>query len=433
MTKDIQSLVALSTRDQQQFKTIVQLYDQRIYKRALKLAETMLKKYPKQGDLLSMKAFILGALHPDSKDKRRTEAYECAKEAIKHNIKNPMSWHCLGTLYRNDFDYSEAIKCFKTALKFDKEDLVVLRDLATCFIQLRNYHGFREIRNEMKRIRPDVRTNWIASALGNHFCGYINSAINCLVSIDKFGRSKESSNQSASEELGCGLYEDMFSFLEPFQRSELLLYFARVLIDGKKFQEAYKFLRSNKDFILDKTDYLTVMGNLLLSCGENYSKECSEYFERLLELYPDDDFALFGCMLSDASLGGIVLPPRTKGSLLIQEKKCHEGSSGTSQEGVLAICGISSEFYHLRGTSGIMYYPIMLNEEVVRNESLRERKLSSKELGKVYGYKNSSRVRNEILEFVHYDDQDLRGFQKEYQVSLSRLERFFEEKKSKFP
>ncbi|XP_664876.1 hypothetical protein [Cryptosporidium hominis TU502] len=99
MSKEIPSLATLSTRDQQQFKNIVQLYDQRIYKRSLKLTETMLKKYPKQGDLLSMKAFILGAMHPESKDEKHKEAYECAKEAIKQNMKNPMSWHCLGTLY----------------------------------------------------------------------------------------------------------------------------------------------------------------------------------------------------------------------------------------------------------------------------------------------------------------------------------------------
>ncbi|OII73964.1 acetyltransferase [Cryptosporidium ubiquitum] len=436
MSKEIPSLVNLTTRDQQQFKNIVQLYDQRIYKRSLKLTEAMLKKYPKQGDLLSMKAFILGAMHPDNKDEKHKEAYECAKEAIKQNMRNPMSWHCLGTLYKGDFDYNEAIKCFKTALKFDKEDLVVLRDLATCFIQIRNHQGFRDIRNEIKRIRPDIRTNWIASALGNHFCGYINSTINCLVSIDQFGSSEDGNICSKKAILDGENYGILFSFLEPFQRSELLLYFLKVLLDGKKYQQAYNFLRSNKEFILDKTDYYTIMGNLLLKCNKNYTKECSECFNHLLELYPDDDFPLFGCMITDQSLKNVILPPPNLPNQLIKTFEIQDKEDENTvfeNEPVIPICGIRSSFFHNRGTSGIMYYPILTNDTVGRNEYLKNKKLSSEKIDNSYGYKPSSNINNEVLEFIIYDDNELAEKMVEYQNSLRKIERFFEEKKSQFP
>lgn len=438
MSKEVHSLTILSVRDQQQFKNIVQLYDQRIYKRALKLTETMLKKYPKQGDLLSMKAFILSAMHPESKDEKHKEAYECAKEAIKQNMKSPMSWHCLGTLYKGDFDYSEAIKCFKTALKFDKDDLVVLRDLATCYVQTRNYVGFRDIRNEMKRIRPEIRTNWIASALGNHFCGYINSAINCLVSIDKFGVSNGrtlSKRNAVDDEEDYGV---LFSFLEPFQRSELLLYFVRLLLDGRKYQQAYNFLRSNQNFILEKTDYYTILGNLLLKCNKNYTKECRECFERLLAMYPDDDFALFGCMITDKSLRNVVLAPPNVSDKLVKElslkdEEIDESSSFESDE-VIPICGIGSGIFHTRGTSGIMYYPLLVNESVGRNKYLNDKKLSSKEYSLAsYGYKLSSSVYNQVLEFIVYDDDELKGNKTKYENSMKRIGKFFEEKKSQFP
>ncbi|PPS94787.1 N-terminal acetyltransferase A auxiliary subunit with TPR repeat [Cryptosporidium hominis] len=436
MSKEIPSLATLSTRDQQQFKNIVQLYDQRIYKRSLKLTETMLKKYPKQGDLLSMKAFILGAMHPESKDEKHKEAYECAKEAIKQNMKNPMSWHCLGTLYKGDFDYNEAIKCFKTALKFDKEDLVVLRDLATCLIQIRNYQGFRDIRNEIKRIRPDIRTNWIASALGNHFCGYINSAINCLLSIDQFGSSENGNIHSKRTSLDENNYGVLFSFLEPFQRSELLLYFVRVLLDGKKYQQAYNFLRSNKEFILDKTDYYNIMGNLLVKCNQNYTKECSECFNNLLELYPDDDYALFGCMITNKSLNNVVLSPphlpahQIKGFRL-QESEDESVSSGN--EAVIPICSIGSNFFHTRGTSGIIYYPLLTNDNIGRNKHFEHKRLNSKEIECDYGYKASSNITNPVLEFIIYEDFELAEKKVEYENSLRKIEQFFQEKKSQFP
>ncbi|KAJ1608720.1 putative n-terminal acetyltransferase [Cryptosporidium canis] len=437
MSKEIQSLAVLSTRDQQQFKNIVQLYDQRIYKRALKLTETMLKKYPKQCDLLSMKAFIIGALYPGNKDERHNEAYECAKEAIKQNMKSPMSWHCLGTLYKGDFDYNEAIKCFKTALRFDKEDLVVLRDLATCYIQIRNYSGFREIRNEMKRLRPDIRANWIASALGNHFCGYINSSVNCLLSINQFGITDGAlapSNVSTPDESNFGA---LFPFLDPFQRSELLLYFVRVLLDGKKYQQTYNLLRANREFILDKNDYYTVMGNLLIKCNQNYTAECAECFERLLCMYPDDDFALFGCMLTDKSLRNVVLPPPHASTQLIQGFKlqhCGEDQQPSSEgEAVLPICGIRSGFFHTRGTSGIMYYPLLVNDSVGRNKGLESKRLSSRESRNSYGYKQSEGLHNRVLEFIIYDDCELDANRVEYENSMRRIQGFFQEKRSQFP
>lgn len=438
MSKEIPSLVTLSTRDQQQFKNIVQLYDQRIYKRSLKLTETMLKKYPKQGDLLSMKAFILGAMYPNIKDEKHKEAYECAKEAIKQNMRNPMSWHCLGTLYKGDFDYNEAIKCFKTALKFDKEDLVVLRDLATCFIQIRNHQGFRDIRNEIKRIRPDIRTNWIASALGNHFCGYINSTINCLISIDQFGSSDNGSILSKNYVLNENNYGVLFSFLEPFQRSELLLYFLRVLLDGKKYQQAYNFLKSNKEFILDKTDYYTIMGNLLIKCNKNYTKECSESFNNLLKLYPDDDFALFGCMITDKSLKNVVLsPPNLPNHLIkgfqLQNKEDEDENTLFENQTVIPICGIRSNFFHARGTSGIMYYPILTNDIVGRNTNLQHKNLSSEVIDYSYGYKPSSNINDQVLEFIIYDDHELTEKKVQYENSLKIIQRFFDEKKFQFP
>lgn len=40
-----------------------------------------------------------------------------------------MCWHVYGLLYRSDRDYKEAIKCYKQALKRDKDNGQILRDL----------------------------------------------------------------------------------------------------------------------------------------------------------------------------------------------------------------------------------------------------------------------------------------------------------------
>ncbi len=40
------------------------------------------------------------------------------------------AWSCLRLLYRADNNYKEAIKCYLNALRIDKENIQILRDLA---------------------------------------------------------------------------------------------------------------------------------------------------------------------------------------------------------------------------------------------------------------------------------------------------------------
>jgi hypothetical protein len=47
-----------------------------------------------------------------------------------------MSWHVYGQLQKGEKNYVEALKCFKTALKYAPENLTVLRD--TSAVQVRN-------------------------------------------------------------------------------------------------------------------------------------------------------------------------------------------------------------------------------------------------------------------------------------------------------
>jgi tetratricopeptide (TPR) repeat protein len=44
-----------------------------------------------------------------------------------------------GLLYRADKNYEEAAKCYANALKFNKNDLNILRDFAILQTQMRHY------------------------------------------------------------------------------------------------------------------------------------------------------------------------------------------------------------------------------------------------------------------------------------------------------
>ena len=48
-----------------------------------------------------------------------------------------------GLLQRSDKKYEEAIKCYRNALKWDHENVQILRDLSLLQIQMRDIEGFR--------------------------------------------------------------------------------------------------------------------------------------------------------------------------------------------------------------------------------------------------------------------------------------------------
>ncbi|EHB13048.1 NMDA receptor-regulated 1-like protein, partial [Heterocephalus glaber] len=52
-------------------------------------------------------------------------------------------WHVYGLLQRSDKKYDEAIKCYRNALKLDKDNLQILRDLPLLQIQMRDLEGYR--------------------------------------------------------------------------------------------------------------------------------------------------------------------------------------------------------------------------------------------------------------------------------------------------
>lgn len=63
------------------------------------------------------------------------------RAGLKNHMLSHVCWHVYGLLYRSDRDYKEAIKCYKQALKRDKDNTQILRDLSLLQIQIRELAG----------------------------------------------------------------------------------------------------------------------------------------------------------------------------------------------------------------------------------------------------------------------------------------------------
>lgn len=169
----------LSSRESNLFRTVIRHYEDKQYKRGLKAAEQILKKNPKHGDTIAMKALIINA------QGKTDEAFALAKEALTLDMKSHICWHVYGILYRTNKNFDEAIKAYKFALRLEPESSQILRDLAVLQIQMRDYQGYIQSRLAILKARPQARQSWTGLAVAYHLAGDLKQAEHILTSYEE--------------------------------------------------------------------------------------------------------------------------------------------------------------------------------------------------------------------------------------------------------
>ena len=100
----------LPPKESNVFKSILRSYERKEYKKGVKAADTILKKFPEHGETLAMKGLLCNCLN------KRDEAYELVRRGLRNNLFSHVCWHVYGLLYRSDRNYAEAIKCYQNAV-----------------------------------------------------------------------------------------------------------------------------------------------------------------------------------------------------------------------------------------------------------------------------------------------------------------------------
>jgi hypothetical protein len=100
--------MTLPPKEKTLFNQVIRSYEQKTYKKGLKLADTILKKWPNHGETLAMKGLILGHMGGDSEN--NVQAHVLIKQALKNDASSHVCWHVYGLLHRNDRNYADAIK-----------------------------------------------------------------------------------------------------------------------------------------------------------------------------------------------------------------------------------------------------------------------------------------------------------------------------------
>ena len=249
----------LNPKDQSNFRAVVRAYEDKQYKRGLKTADSILKKNPKHGDTMAMKALILNA------QGKTEEAFALGKEALTADMKSHICWHVYGLLYRANKNFEEAIKAYKFALKLEPESAQIQRDLAILQVQMRDYAGYVQSRQTMLQARPQLRQSWTALSIAHHLSGNLAEAENVLTTYE--GTLKSTPSR----------YD--------LEHSESVMYKNSLIAEQGDYQRALDHLEDPAKHNLDRLAVLECRAEYLSKLGRQ--EEAVKAYRALLERNPD--------------------------------------------------------------------------------------------------------------------------------------------------
>ena len=304
------------------FSALITCYERKEYKRGLKLADEILKRFPNHGETQAMKGLVHNCLS------NKEQAYEWVKLGLKNDIRSHVCWHVYGLIYRSDSNYKEASKCYLNALRINPSNSNILRDLSWLNIQLREYDTFVTSRRRILEGKPGLRTNWVALAMAHYGAGEFDLAYKVVVECNKV--HKEDSTVAA------------------YEASEFLLFQNRCLEKQGLYLQAIDHLNSILPKVVDKLSYHVKMGELLQLSGQfslardkwlQLLKDQPENYRyhvglqaALLELSIEDSKSMFNLKSLDLPSSVLRLSAEQRTMLLTvyqQEKNLNQKSSAT--------------------------------------------------------------------------------------------------------
>ncbi|KAG9289032.1 hypothetical protein G9A89_015581 [Geosiphon pyriformis] len=250
----------LPSKESGLFKHILKCYEYKQYKKGLKAAEQILRKFPEHGDTLAMKGLFLN--HMD----RKEEAYEFVKKGLSYDLKySHICWHVYGLLHRSDKNYTQALKCYTQALKIDKANMQILGDYSLLVIQMRNYEAFNDSINQLLQQKPTNQKYWLGLAISYHLLGNYETAENVL----------KAHQDTLKEKPGP----------MDFEHSEMLLYHNLIIEESGNIFAALQHLDDIKHGVCDRISWKEKRAQFLLKL-DRYEEAEATYLE-LIDCNPD--------------------------------------------------------------------------------------------------------------------------------------------------
>lgn len=320
------------SKEDQNFHEGLRLFEEKKYKKALKLMDANLKKKLAHAELLALKGLLLYNIQKEAgeeMDPAYSEIRLYFSRAIKENPSHPVIHHIVAIFERSINNYKGAAENYTKALNCGLKNMNIWKDLSVANAQLRLYPALVASRAKSLEYFLAYRANWTGLAVAHDLAKNYELAEKTLSRFELIAEGKLSESDFV-EHLECVLYKNRIIFqsgdvaralkhlqdseeviLDKLAFGELKALYHTLLGDHKSALIEYrKLLKRNPD----KIDYYFLLENALqidpkdtatrvklyTKLGRFYPKADPPKTIPLMFLSPGDQFELF---LSDYLLG----------------------------------------------------------------------------------------------------------------------------------
>lgn len=257
----------LGNKEDQNFAEALKLYDNKQYKKSLKLIDANLKKNSNHAESLTLKGCInyhlAGKTSPASKED--TEGY--ILKGLSKDDSNYIVNHLAGIYYRANENYSEACKWLKAAVDNGAPNKQILRDLSILQIHTRDYKDLISTRQKYVEFQAGYRANWTGLAIAADLSKNYKAGISTLEKIES-------------------IIKDHLTEADMYEQSECILYKNDLMFKMGDIKKALTQLDVDLPYIKDQLAYLEYKGKYLMILGE--LEDASIVYRKLLQRNPDN-------------------------------------------------------------------------------------------------------------------------------------------------
>lgn len=300
----------LPDKENKLFKELLTQYELKQYKKGIKAADTILKKFPNHGETIALKALSLQSSLPFpptvSSAPKQEEAEAMARLAVKKDITSHITWHVLGIFAKNRKDWEEASRAFAMARKQDPDNIPVIRDSIALYLHTRQYGPAVAARHHYLCLRPMIRSSWLGLMIAHELNGDLEEALEVYDGYVSCVKSDSSTEPEKAQVclhvvkmcMKNGDYEDALSRLERGLRNDVIsprgestVLKAKILGKLGRFVEAedtFKaLLEQNPDCRAYYSGYLKSKGlDLASALDETQRVQVEEILVALSHTYP---------------------------------------------------------------------------------------------------------------------------------------------------
>ncbi|WWD18986.1 hypothetical protein CI109_103443 [Kwoniella shandongensis] len=272
----------LPDKENKLFRELLTQYELKQYKKGIKAADTILKKFPNHGETLALKALTLHSSLPDpltiTAVPKKEEAETMARLAIKKDITSHITWHVLGILAKARKDWDEASRAFAMARKQDPDNIPLIRDSIALLTHTRQYAPALAARHHYLLLRPQIRSSWLALMIAHQLNGDPEEALEIY---NGYRTILKNDGATAPE------------------KSQVLLHVIRLCIEAGQEQEGLEKLRQGiRDGVISPRGEVTQLkAQILTSLGRQ--SEALETYRELLDQNADNLEYYRGYLKSD--------------------------------------------------------------------------------------------------------------------------------------